>query len=55
MVHNLDPFLWEITSGFGIRWYGLAYLAAFVLAYFVFQWLGPRTPRSPRRLSEEEV
>lgn len=42
MVHNLDPFLWEITSGFGIRWYGLAYLAAFVLAYFVFQWLGPK-------------
>ncbi len=35
MVHNLDPFLWQISGEFGIRWYGLAYLAGFICAYLV--------------------
>ncbi len=41
-VHNLDPFVWEITSGFGIRWYGLSYLAGFVFAWILFNWLAIR-------------
>lgn len=30
-IHNIDPFLIQFSSGFGIRWYGLAYLAGIVL------------------------
>ncbi len=36
-VHNLSPFLWEIAPGIGVRWYGLAYFIAFVLAFFLFK------------------
>jgi phosphatidylglycerol:prolipoprotein diacylglycerol transferase len=41
-VHNLDPFAVQFGSGFGIRWYGLAYLAAFAAAYFVYRHLAKR-------------
>lgn len=34
-VHNMSPFLWEITEGFGFRWYGLSYLAGFVCVYLL--------------------
>lgn len=33
-VHNLSPFLIEITDGIGVRWYGLAYLVGFGLAFY---------------------
>jgi phosphatidylglycerol:prolipoprotein diacylglycerol transferase len=32
-VHDLSPFLIRIGDGFGLRWYGLAYVMAFVAAY----------------------
>ncbi len=32
-LHNLDPFALKITSSIGIRWYGLAYAAAFFFGY----------------------
>jgi phosphatidylglycerol:prolipoprotein diacylglycerol transferase len=35
MVHTFDPFLWQIYGNFGIRWYGMAYLAGFVCAFFM--------------------
>jgi phosphatidylglycerol:prolipoprotein diacylglycerol transferase len=35
MVHNFDPFLWQIYGNFGVRWYGMAYLAGFICAYFL--------------------
>lgn len=41
-VHNLDPFAVQFGSGFGVRWYGLAYLAAFAAAYFVYRHLAKR-------------
>jgi phosphatidylglycerol:prolipoprotein diacylglycerol transferase len=41
-VHNLDPFAVQFGSGFGVRWYGLAYLAAFAAAYFVYVQLAKR-------------
>jgi phosphatidylglycerol:prolipoprotein diacylglycerol transferase len=34
-VHDLSPFLFEIRSGIGVRWYGLSYLAAFWVAWLV--------------------
>ena len=41
-VHNLDPFAVQFGGGFGVRWYGLAYLAAFAAAYFVYVSLARR-------------
>lgn len=41
-VHNLDPFAVRFSESFGIRWYGLAYLAAFAAAYFVYVLLAKR-------------
>jgi len=47
-VHDLDPFALKIDwkpiasifgNDFGIRWYGLAYLAGFVCAYWMVHWL----------------
>lgn len=41
-VHNLDPFALQFGGGFGIRWYGLAYLTAFLAGYFVYRHLAKR-------------
>jgi phosphatidylglycerol:prolipoprotein diacylglycerol transferase len=41
-VHNLDPFAFQFGNGFGVRWYGIAYLAAFAAAYFVYLHLAKR-------------
>lgn len=41
-VHDLSPFLVEFANGFGLRWYGLAYVAAFVVGYFLYTWLARR-------------
>jgi len=32
-LHTIDPFLLRISGEFGVRWYGMAYLAGFVCAY----------------------
>jgi phosphatidylglycerol:prolipoprotein diacylglycerol transferase len=34
-VHDLSPFLLDFGNGIGLRWYGLAYVAAFVAAYWL--------------------
>ena len=42
-VHDLDPFLWQFPDSFshwgpgGIRWYGIAYLAGFISAFFLLK------------------
>jgi phosphatidylglycerol:prolipoprotein diacylglycerol transferase len=36
-VHDLSPFLVEFGNGFGIRWYGMAYVAAFVCGFFLYR------------------
>lgn len=41
-VHNLDPFALRLGETIGIRWYGVAYLAAFAAAYFVYLRLAKR-------------
>jgi phosphatidylglycerol---prolipoprotein diacylglyceryl transferase len=33
IIHDIDPFLFRIHGGFGIRWYALPYILGFVLAY----------------------
>jgi len=37
-VHHLDPFAIRFTETFGIRWYGLAYVAGFMAAFFLIRW-----------------
>ncbi len=34
-IHDLSPFLIRFGDGFGLRWYGLAYVLAFIAAYGV--------------------
>ena len=41
-LHTLSPFIWEITPGFGLRWYGFAYVLAFLAGYRVYRWLSVR-------------
>ncbi len=39
-IHNLDPILFQFPgTPMAIRWYGLAYVAGFVLGYIVLHWL----------------
>lgn len=40
--HDLDPFIWRIGPDWGIRWYGVSYLAGFVVAYLILRWLSSR-------------
>jgi phosphatidylglycerol:prolipoprotein diacylglycerol transferase len=41
-IDAFDPFIFRITETIGPRWYGLAYVLAFVSAYFVYRWLARR-------------
>ena len=34
-LHSLDPYLFQFGDGFGIRWYGLAYVAGFLIAWWM--------------------
>src|SRR6059058_5707906 len=41
-LHSLDPIIFRIYDNVGPRWYGLAYVLAFVSSYVVFLWLAKR-------------
>ncbi len=41
-LHKLSPFVFEISAGFGVRWYGLAYVLSFLIAYHLFRWLADK-------------
>lgn len=41
-LHSLDPIIFRIYDNVGPRWYGLAYVLAFVASYFLFRWLAER-------------
>src|SRR4029077_15089749 len=41
-VHDLDPLIFRIYDNVGPRWYGLAYVLAFVSSYFLFRHLARR-------------
>lgn len=41
-LHNLSPYIWEIRPGFGLHWYGFAYVLAFVVGYWLYVWLARR-------------
>jgi len=37
-IHHLDPFAIQFTETFGVRWYGLAYVAGFLAAFLLLRW-----------------
>jgi phosphatidylglycerol:prolipoprotein diacylglycerol transferase len=41
-VHQLSPFLIQFNEQVGIRWYGLAYIAGFIGAFYLMKWLARR-------------
>src|SRR5436853_73360 len=41
-LHSLDPIIFRIYDSVGPRWYGLAYVLAFISCYLVFLWLAKR-------------
>ena len=41
-LQTLSPFLWEIRPGFGLRWYGLSYVLAFLCGYRLYRWLSEK-------------
>lgn len=42
MVHTLNPILFSIYGNLAVRWYGLAYLAGFIAAFFLINWIAKR-------------
>lgn len=51
-VHHLDPFAIQFTETFGIRWYGLAYVAGFFAAFLLLRWF---VKLGASELKEEQV
>jgi len=41
-LHHLDPFIFHVTKTIGPRWYGMAYVLAFVCGYLVLKYLSRR-------------
>lgn len=41
-VHDLDPFIVQFSSSFGIRWYSMAYLLGFASGMLFMTWLSRR-------------
>lgn len=53
---TLDPFAIQFSDSFGIRWYGLAYLAGFLAGYIIIQWLLKKPGMlMPRHLVEDFI
>ncbi|MFT5105924.1 MAG: phosphatidylglycerol:prolipoprotein diacylglycerol transferase [Pseudoalteromonas tetraodonis] len=38
-IHNLSPFLIRFSENWGIRWYGLSYVFAFIAGYYLLRFL----------------
>lgn len=53
-LHDLNPFLLQISGSFGLRWYGLSYGAGFVIGWAILQWLSKRglILLSPQRVTD---
>jgi phosphatidylglycerol:prolipoprotein diacylglycerol transferase len=41
-LHQLDPFVIQISETIGLRWYGLAYISGFLVAWAAIKWLGKK-------------
>lgn len=38
-LHQIDPFIVQFSPSFGLRWYGMAYLAGLVMAWLLLRWM----------------
>lgn len=41
-IHNMDPVIFDVAGPIKLRWYGLGYLMAFVLGYYLLRWQARR-------------
>ena len=41
-LHTFSPFILRFGENYGIRWYGFAYVMAFICGYFLYTWLARR-------------
>jgi phosphatidylglycerol:prolipoprotein diacylglycerol transferase len=41
-LHNLDPIIFRLWDNVGPRWYGMAYVLAFICGYALLRWLAKR-------------
>jgi len=44
-IHHIDPWVLRFSDGFGIRWYGVAYLTGFLVGWLLLRWMA-RSGRS---------
>ncbi|MEO7724527.1 MAG: prolipoprotein diacylglyceryl transferase [Chthoniobacterales bacterium] len=51
-LHNFDPFIFRLWGDFGPRWYGMAYVLAFALGFWLF---GVLARRGYTQLRPEQV
>ena len=51
-IDHFSPFIVEFWNGFGIRWYGTAYVLAFLVGYQMLRWF---SRRGYSELPEEKV
>ena len=53
-LHQLSPFAIELTESTGLRWYGLAYIAGFIVGWWFIRWMAKtgRSPLSPNQAGD---
>ena len=53
-VHDLDPVLFSFTETLKVRWYGIAYLAGFIVAYYLLKKMAEKKllPVPPDKVSD---
>jgi phosphatidylglycerol:prolipoprotein diacylglycerol transferase len=53
-IDDINPYIFRLPNGFGVRWYGLAYLAGLVWGYVmaVRWWRQGRSPLAPEQLQD---
>jgi phosphatidylglycerol:prolipoprotein diacylglycerol transferase len=53
-LHNLDPIIFRLWDNVGPRWYGMAYVLAFICGYGLLLWLAKRgyTELPPARVAD---
>lgn len=51
-VHDLDPVIIQFTETLAVRWYGVAYVAGFIIAYLLLrlEWARGRSPYTPAEI-----
>ena len=52
--HNLDPFVYQFSENWGIRWYGLAYVAGFLVGMWLLHiyYKKGKSPFNPNQQSD---